>query len=111
MISNPIKLIPFFLAEIHSDPDPTNGTTKSVCDDLFKDALIKVSHKFNGFWVGWSTRSFFPAPPARADTLITSLGKAPFSFALYIVSFVPSLNLPFVDFLTLPAAFFKKASV
>lgn len=72
-----MKFILFFLAETHSEPDPTKGTTNNVCEDLFKDAFIKVSHKFNGFCVGWSTRSFFPAPPANAGTLITSLGNAP----------------------------------
>jgi len=33
-------------------PEPTKGTTNNVLEVLFKDAFIKVSHKFNGFWVG-----------------------------------------------------------
>ena len=42
---------------------------------------------------------------------MTSLGNAPFVCALYTVSFLPLLNLPFVAFRTLPAAFFKYVSV
>ena len=67
----------FFFAETHSDPEPANGTTNNVCPDLFIAAFIKVSHRVNGFWVGWFTLSFFQAPPANAGTLMTSLGKAP----------------------------------
>ena len=48
---------------------------------------------------------------ANADILMTSLGNAPFVCALYIVSFFPLLKRPFVAFLFLPAAFFKKAAV
>ena len=100
-----------FLAATHSLPEPAKGTTNVVSFSLFKLAFINFSHNSNGFCVGWSTRSFFPAPPASADIFITSRGNAPFSCAVYVVSFSPLLKRPFVAFLTLPAAFFKYVSV
>lgn len=111
LISKPIKSTLFFLADTHSEPDPANGTTSNVLQLGRLEALISMSHNAIGFCVGWSTRSFLPAPPARAGTLMTSLGNAPPACALYVVSTEPLLKRPLVAVLVLPAEFFKNVSV
>ena len=52
-----------------------------------------------------------PAPPAKAGIFSTSLGSAPFWWALYTVSLPFLLNRPIVPLRIFPAAPFRNPSV